>query len=211
MKLSVSQTKNMCKKYIVILLLFLSIMMVVSGCKKNNVKNQTKSIVNEQNEIIASTTKKIEEKNSTSTENIVATTTEIDTSEWQMYRNKEYGFVLKFPMKWNLKEDSWIQSGNKQNYIMISNPSEKSYLIIDKRNNDKIEIDRNMNVKMLNNIMISGYKTEIAYIENNLNEDYFRYFINTDKGNFKIYFMSNNNTETEISIFYDIISSIKFD
>jgi hypothetical protein len=69
-----------------------------------------------------------------------------------------------------------------------------------------------MNVKMLNNITISGYKTEIAYIENGLNKEFFyRYFIRTNKEHFQIYFVPGNNVETNKSIFYHIIDTIKFD
>lgn len=143
---------------------------------------------------------------------IKPTVAEINTNDWKLYRNNEYGFEVKYPKGWDLREGSRIQLGNEQNYVMISNAAEKSYLIIDKIDNEKIIIDKNMNVKMLDNITIGGYMTEIAYIENGLNQDlFYRYFLRTTKENLQIYFVPGENTETNKSIFYHIINTIKFD
>lgn len=52
--------------------------------------------------------------------------TEVDTSDWKIYRNEEYGFEFKYPTNWLLKE--------QDDYIVISKTGslfhEDSYVII---------------------------------------------------------------------------------
>ncbi|MDO8668336.1 MAG: hypothetical protein Q7K35_04580 [bacterium] len=193
------------------LILLIIAMVVVLGYVINLSKNKQKSGDNIPIEI-ATTTEKF--NNATSSEPVVATSTveNIDTKDWLSYRNKEYGFELKYPKAWDLKEGSRIQLGIEQNYIMISSVAEKSYLIIDKIDNSKIIVNKGMNVKMLDNITIGGYTTEIAYIENGLSQDlFYRYFLRTSKKNLQIYFVLEGNEEAKKSILYHIINTIKFD
>jgi hypothetical protein len=95
----------MSKKYVVILILFLSIMTVVSGCKKNKNNNSVENS-NTQKEtkpnIIASSTNN---KTATTTEKDTPlkeeirylTNGEIDTSDWKIYRNEKYKMEIKYP------------------------------------------------------------------------------------------------------------------
>jgi hypothetical protein len=97
------------KKYFLFSLLLL---MLVSGCAQKPVVNNqtthnrqtaTMTVENQQ-------TKTTSEATTTSSLSDFATTTisMVNTSDWQIYRNKEYGFELKYPKDWSL-----IKSGNK--------------------------------------------------------------------------------------------------
>jgi len=65
----------------------------------NDLESKNKDTTNTQknlNETIASTTTKIN-----------SSTDEIDISDWLTYRNEEYGFEVKYPREWEIKDCLW--------------------------------------------------------------------------------------------------------
>jgi hypothetical protein len=67
-----------------------------------------------------------------------------------------------------------------------------------------------MDVGLLENITIGGFKTKIAYWENNLNEKGYNYFFQTNKGGLAVSFLPRGGFVKDKSIFYKIINTIKF-
>ena len=74
------------KTLIFSILLLAGLILVVSGCLKKPPVNTNQPINQNQNQNTSTTT----------------TTSEIDTSDWQTYRNKEYGFEFKYPLDWTV-------------------------------------------------------------------------------------------------------------
>ncbi len=90
------------KKYklTILTLIVLAFSLVVSGCLKKSVANQnTNQPVNENQNINATTTE------------------EIDTSDWLTYKNKEYGYELKYPKDWKIQDEV------KNNVILFKDKS----------------------------------------------------------------------------------------
>jgi hypothetical protein len=125
MKLLRSQTKNMCKKYIVILMLFLSITMVVSGCKKNSTENQIRPIVDKQkasNNIIATSTQ--ENNSSTSTEENLPIWpeqkyTEKDYNNWKEFFNDKFKYKIKYPKEWVICDSTEYYSAKQREILGV--------------------------------------------------------------------------------------------
>ncbi len=91
----------MISKKIIILILILAVITVISGCGKNEVKpvaNDDKQIVNQEK----NDKQKIEnqEEQKQEIEKIATTTDKVDISDWQTYRNEEYGYTLNYPNNW---------------------------------------------------------------------------------------------------------------
>jgi len=69
----------MWNRKITILILIIAVMTVVSGCWKKEVKPVIRD---------------------TGEQPIATSTDKIDISDWQIYKNEEYGFELKYPKEW---------------------------------------------------------------------------------------------------------------
>jgi hypothetical protein len=93
MKLFRKKKINMHKKYFIILIFLLAVMPIVSGCGRNVAEKKTQPIVRKpdisKNEDAATITKLNEKNNSKSTDNNIASSTEIDTSDWQSFDSKK--------------------------------------------------------------------------------------------------------------------------
>jgi len=114
----------MFKKYFIISISLLAVTAVVSGCGKNISRDQTRPIVGKQDEAkkenIASSTNTKGEDVSSSTNDMIATSSEIDTSDWQTYRNKEYGYSLMYPKNWVVKDVNYYHEELKMNIKYVS-------------------------------------------------------------------------------------------
>lgn len=82
------------KKQIYIFILFLAIILAFSGC---GTKNTPSPADNGQNNNVATSTPAADNNKN---ENIASSTDEIDTSDWKVYRNEEYGYIIKYPKNW---------------------------------------------------------------------------------------------------------------
>jgi hypothetical protein len=90
-------------KKITILTLLLSLGVVVSACLKNPQTNQN---INQLENINTNTIKETEPRQQEEDlEEIILETEEIDISDWQTYRNEEYGFEFRYPRDWNIDYD----------------------------------------------------------------------------------------------------------
>ena len=220
----------MLKKKITILILCLAVMTVVSGCGKKQVVApfpyddivnemppipQTPPMI-EDGEVQNQKDQKIEE---------IATTTEevmdyieyekIDTSDWLTYYNNEYGFEIKYPKGWEAEEEEQMHVGKNVKVLMLhTNRHVKEFSILFIREGeDKIHTKENFQntptMKLLNPIIVGGYKSYVAYKENNMKRWYYRYFFRTKNKNLYIHFWSSPEIKKEI--FYQILNTIKFD
>ncbi len=151
----------MLKKKITILVLVLFVMMFVSGCVKKQVVepfsyndsiNKIPPVIEDnnindlKNNEVKDPKKEIEE---------IATTTKevmdyieyekINTSDWLTYYSKEYGFEIKYPKEWIVKENYYLFI--KDNYVknIIFNSADKYYYLIfgiKKKNTDDYLVGR---------------------------------------------------------------------
>lgn len=112
------------KKQISIIFLVLVIAMVVSGCagkKQNNIKPEVfNNQVQEQSSQVAT---------SSSLENNAISSEAIDMSDWQTYKNSDYGFEFKYPKNWEYRimDDGFIEL--KDNEMRVYFEGSETYLV----------------------------------------------------------------------------------
>ena len=216
----------MLKKKIIILIFVLAVMTVVSGCGKKIIENSNnEQIVNQEqnnNQRIENQKNNEQEiRKTTTTNEEVMNYTEyekIDTSDWLTHYSEEYGFEIKYPKKWQTEEEEQIHMGKNVKVFMLYNqykqePSSLFSGLFIMEGEDKIHTIKNFQdtptLKLLNPIIIGGFKSYIAYQENNMEKWFYRYFIRTKSKNLYVYFRPSEKINKEI--FYQILNTVKFD
>jgi len=97
----------MTKKQITFLTTSIILAMIFSGCGAKPAVNEVKK---NNNKVVAtstdinSTISTNDTINITSSSIFASSTKDIDTSDWEIYRNKEYGLELRYPKDWHWKD-----------------------------------------------------------------------------------------------------------
>lgn len=95
-------------KKITIIILSLAITMAVSGCvlrnQKSNIKNQNGAKPDIVNNQIQNQEQSSQIATSTSSENVATSSETIDTSDWNTYKNEDYGLKFNYPKNISVKD-----------------------------------------------------------------------------------------------------------
>ncbi|MFH1326325.1 MAG: PsbP-related protein [Candidatus Falkowbacteria bacterium] len=175
-------------KNLIFLILIIACVAVVSGCIK---KQENKQVVENNNKQI------IEEY--------------VDISDWQTYRNEEYGFELQYPKDWKIGENEHLREGKLQQVVVVYSPNGEYRavdLLISKGESSRKREDDTLSVIFLDDIFIGGYKTNIAYKEDNLNQWSYSFFIRSENENLQFSFSPSEHVSKEI--LYKILDTVKF-
>jgi len=150
---------------------------------------------------------------------------EVDTSNWNVYKNEEYGFEIKYPKDWKYKIQegglgmdygiNFIDSENKNNFIFFNlGPASYSVKDADKHAQKDFEI-RDLKIESKEDVIIDGIKG-VKYIsdyDNPINKKYISACWIKDNFYLLETYIKLENKSNEIviiSIFNQMLSTIKF-
>ncbi len=224
------------KKYfqaIIFILLFFVLSFSLIACfNNNNNKKQTKPITkinqkNSQKQASSSTTQQdLDQKNNKQLATSTTKTKDIDISDWQIYRNEEYGFEIKYPKGWMINKLPDPKAGfviTSPNYVPIikngfayqgefyinkvSNPNNLDIITLIKTFDDT---SRFWPEKFFyKNMIINGYEAVEFF---NINNERRVVFINNKDDGYVFvlsYYYKKPNKQIE-QIFKQLVYSIKF-
>lgn len=195
------------KKIQFIVIIILSTL-ILAGCVKKPIENEMK---NDKLVEVASSSDEIQKEIATTTEELVVITSDIDTSDWQTYRDKEHGFEFKYPKNWiyEISDSGFVQFKDINNTVYYE--GSEIYLVgisVDKSQNDfNIENWKELKVKRkgsVRNIKIGNLSGVEA-------SDYLSVDVVIDKDE-KRYKLTKPNVESPNinDIFYGLLNSWKF-
>lgn len=173
----------MIKKYKTIPILIISLAFLITGCNKRPVNNNTD--INQPLDNATSSNSKQQTASTSADKN------KIDTSDWLVYRNEEYGIEFKYQPYWKTAAtDVGINEENKD-YLL-------DMLVLNRKNG------KDINILQMQIIDLNGYKENDMpdfiekYLADNIEGDI--YYKKTYFGNNFYFFYYKDNIEFKIRV-----------